>query len=149
MLLKYKAIINEWNDSNRNSETARILTLRQIQAFEKIVSDDESWKLLLSVFNKGREIDPWLAMDWPDGFDELILCVPLCKLVEFECNKCTVGSRQENNSCAHDHSLFGYIAELLKIPDRAGLIDHIQIIRKILLSDEFKWNISERKIEPI
>ncbi len=147
--LSYKKISNEWERSVMNSETAKILTLGQVEAFEKIVSDDEAWKLLLSVFNRGRDVDAWLASDWPDGFDELLLCVPLCKLVQFECSRCTVGRRQENNSCAYDYSLFGYIAELLKIPDRAELTDHLKIIKKILLSEEYKWNISMKKLEEI
>ncbi|MEP7145412.1 MAG: hypothetical protein ABI792_00235 [bacterium] len=148
-LLKYEGISNKWASSDMSSDTARMLTLEQVEAFEKIVSDNEAWELLLSVFNNGRDVDAWLASDWPDGFDELLLCVPLCKLVQFECSRCTIGRRQENNSCAHDYSLFGYIAELLKIPDRAELTDHLKIIKKILLSEEYKWNISMKKLEEI
>ena len=100
----------------------------------------------MSVFNNGRETDAWLALDWPDGFDELLLCVPLCSLVKFECSKCFVGKRQENNSCANDFSLFGYIAELLKTADRDGLMKHIASIKMILLSEEYAWDIVKREI---
>ncbi|MDQ3141857.1 MAG: hypothetical protein M3Q56_06375, partial [Bacteroidota bacterium] len=131
-LHSYNVISNKWSCSDMDSESAMILTLEQVRAFEEIVCDDAEWVALLAAFNKGRDVDAWLATDWPDGFDELLLCVPLCKLVEFECNKCTIGRRQENNSCAHDYSLFGYIAELLKIPDREGLIAHIDDIKKML-----------------
>ncbi|MEO6694882.1 MAG: hypothetical protein ABIY50_01590, partial [Ignavibacteria bacterium] len=103
----------------------------------------------ISVFNNGRDVDAWLALDWPDGFDELLLCVPLCSLVRFECNKCTIGIRQENNSCAHDNSLFGYISELLKNNARDALKYHMISIKKMLLSDNYKWNISSQELEEV
>ena len=149
VLLSYNEVLNEWKKSDMNIDAAKLLTLRQVEQFEKIVSDDDGWIRLLEIFNNGRETDAWLALDWPDGFDELLLCVPLCKLVNYECSKCTIGKRQENNSCAHDFSLFGYTAELLKESDRAGLVNHIDSIKKILLLEEYKWNISTKMIEPI
>ncbi len=145
-LLSYEEIDNKWRQSRMNSDAAVLLTLNQLEAFEKIVADDEAWKFLMTAFNRGRDVDAWLASDWPVGFDELVLCLPLCKLVDFECSKCTVGRRQENNSCANDFSLFGYIAELLKIPDREGLLDHINTVKKILLSTDFNWNIASKRI---
>jgi len=148
-LLSYNEINIEWKKSKNDIDAAKFLTLSQAEKFESIVKDDESWIMLLEIFNNGRDIDAWLAMDWPDGFDELVLCIPLCRLVDFECSRCIVGMRQENNSCANDFSLFGYIAELLKASDRKGLIDHIDSIKKILLLNEFKWNISTMKIEKI
>ena len=135
-LLSYREITDEWNDSNKNSDAAKLLTLKQVEAFEKIVSEDESWEYLISVFNKGRDVDAWLAMDWPEGFDELVLCIPLCKLVQFECSKCTIGKRQNNNSCANDFSLFGIIAEFLKESDRDGL-------------ESFGWDLKKKDIVEI
>lgn len=148
-LLSYPEITDKWNNSNQSPDSAKLLTLNQVEAFEKIVSDDDGWEYLLSVFNKGRDVDAWLALDWPDGFDELVLCVPLCKLVSFECDKCTIGKRQNNNSCANDFSLFGYIAELIKDSDRVGLIKHIDSVKNILLLDEFGWDIDKKEIEQI
>ncbi|MBK9333338.1 MAG: hypothetical protein IPM96_13250 [Ignavibacteria bacterium] len=148
-LLSYVEITGEWNNSNKDINAAKLLTLRQIEKFEEIVSVDESWKKLIEIFNSGRETDAWLALDWPDGFDELILCLPMCKFVDFVCSECTIGRRQENNSCANDFSLFGYISELLKVSDRKGLQDHITSVKKILLIENFKWNISERKLEEV
>lgn len=148
-LLPYEDINNKWLAGRMNSDGARILTLNQVESFEKIIGDDEGWKYLLTAFNNGRDTDAWLATDWPHGFDELLLCVPLCKFVDFECSKCTVGKRQDNNSCANDFSLFGYIAELLKISDRHGLLNHISSVKKILLSTDYKWNIDTKKIEMI
>ncbi|MBK7157635.1 MAG: hypothetical protein IPH77_03525 [Ignavibacteria bacterium] len=146
-LLPYNEILNKWNNGIQSELSARLLTLEQTEALESIIADDEGWEYMLSVFNNGRETDAWLALDWPDGFDELLLCVPLCSLVKFECSRCFVGMRQDNNSCANDFSLFGYIAELIKAADRVGIMNHIASIKKILLSEEYIWNIEKRIIE--
>ncbi len=148
-LLSYNEISFEWKNSSADINAAKYLTLAQVERFESILRDDTSWNNLLEIFSKGRDIDAWLALDWPDGFDELVLCVPLCRLVDFECSRCIVGMKQEKNSCANDFSLFGYIAELLKVPDRDGLINHIDAIKKILLLDNYKWNINSKKTEQI
>jgi len=146
-LLPYNEILSKWNNSIQSELSARLLTLEQTEALESLIADDEGWEYMLSVFNNGRETDAWLALDWPDGFDELLLCLPLCSLVKFECSRCFVGMRQDNNSCANDFSLFGYIAELIKAADRVGIMNHIASIKKILLSEEYIWNIEKRIIE--
>ena len=146
-LLPYNEILNKWNNGIQSELSARLMTLEQTEALESVIVDDEGWEYLLSVFNNGRETDAWLALDWPDGFDELLLCLPLCSLVKFECSRCFVGMRQDNNSCANDFSLFGYIAELIKAADRVGIMNHIASIKKILLSEEYIWNIEKRIIE--
>ncbi|MBK6770716.1 MAG: hypothetical protein IPG78_00970 [Ignavibacteria bacterium] len=146
-LLPYNEILNKWNNGIQSELSARLLTLEQTEALESLIADDEGWEYMLSVFNNGRETDAWLALDWPDGFDELLLCLPLCSLVKFECSRCFVGMRQDNNSCANDFSLFGYIAELIKAADRVGIMNHIASIKKILLSEEYIWNIEKRIIE--
>ncbi|HAY35160.1 MAG TPA: hypothetical protein PK536_03180 [Ignavibacteria bacterium] len=148
-LLTYAEITDKWENSNKDINAAKLLTLRQLEKFEEVISDDESWKKLVEIFNSGRETDAWLALDWPDGFDELILCLPMCRYVDFECRECKIGKRQENNSCANDYSLFGYISELLKVSDRNGLQNHITSVKKILLLENYKWNISEKKLELI
>jgi len=118
-----------------------------LDGLENITNDDESWYMLLEISARGRNYDAWLATDWPDGFDELLLCVPLCKLVDWECGKCTVGLRQENNSCAHDYSLFGYIGELVKNGMREELLEHIKGTRKFLKNEGFIWNIHKCEFE--
>lgn len=146
-LLNYNNIYSLWVSKNSTKEAAIELTLRQLDALEEIVNDDESWEELLEISARGRNHDAWLALDWPDGFDELILCVPLCKLVSWECGKCTVGMRQENNSCAMDYSLFGFIGELVKNASRDELKQHIINTRKILKNESFCWNVHKCEIE--
>jgi hypothetical protein len=79
----------------------------------------------------------------------LKVCVPLCKLVDWECAKCTIGKRQENNSCANDYSLFGLVGELVRNGDRVGLKEHIRKIQKMLRDERFLWNVHTCELETI
>src|SRR5437762_9738421 len=97
--LSYEEIYNKWLKQGRTFESALQLTIEQLNSLEKIVSDSSGWAQLIEIASKGRTQDAWLAADWPAGFDELTVCVPLCKLVDWECAICTVGKRQNNFSC--------------------------------------------------
>lgn len=148
-LLNYTQIYNLWLNRGSTKEAAIELTLQQVDVLEDIVNDDEYWFRLLEIASRGRNHDVWLAADWPSGFDELVLCVPLCKLVDWECKKCTVGMRQGYNSCAYDYSLFGYIGELVKNGLREELKGHLLSVKKILRDEKFIWNVHKCEIEVI
>ncbi len=148
-LLNYNNIYQLWVNKGSTGEAAIELTIQQLDALEEIVADDDSWDALIEISSRGRNYDAWLATDWPDGFDELLLCVPLCKLVNWECSKCTVGKRQENNSCAMDYSLFGYIGELVKNASRNELIEHINSVRKLLKNNNYIWNVHKCELETV
>lgn len=146
-LLNYTQVYNLWLNKGATEEAAIELTLQQLDALEEIVNDDESWFKLMEISVNGRSMDAWLAADWPAGFDELLLCVPLCKLVDWECAKCTIGRRQENNSCAHDYSAFGYIGELVKNRERKELKKHIYSVKKMLRDNRLTWNLHICELE--
>jgi hypothetical protein len=147
-LLNYNSVYSEFKNQGASAEPARLLTLQQVEALEEIIKDDNSWNFLLKAAEAGRNEDAWLAQDWPDGFDELLLCVPLCKLVDWECQKCIVGKRQNNYSCANDDSLFGWVGELVKNQDRAALKNHISSIKKILEKESpYMWNMKKHIAE--
>lgn len=146
-LLNYTQVYNLWLNNGSSKEAAIELTLQQLDALEEITSDDSSWLRLLEIAGNGRKHDAWLASDWPSGFDELVLCVPLCKLVNWECRNCTIGSRQDDHSCSHDYSLFGYIGELVVAGRRAELIDQIEHARKMLRDERYLWNIHKCELE--
>lgn len=145
-LLNYSNIYSLWLSKGSTKEAAVELTVQQLDALEEITENEDSWMELVRISAAGRIHDTWLALDWPEGFDELVLCVPLCKLVNWECSKCTVGNRQENNSCANDYSLFGYIGTLVMNGAREDLVKHIKNARKILMNEKYLWNI--HKCEP-
>ena len=138
LLLPYEEIMAEWRERGATVEAARILALKQVDAFEQIIADDLCWKIVES----GRNEDSWLVFDWPDGFDELLLCVPLCRLVDYECSRCTIGARQQNYSCANPNSVFGRIGTLLKQRDRESLMVHLKSIREMLQpGSQLEWNL--------
>ena len=146
-LQNYSQIYNLWLNDGATEKAAVDRTLQQLDGFEEIIDNDESWYELLEITARGRSEDAWLAADWPAGFDELLLCVPLCKLVDWQCAKCTVGSRQENNSCAHDYSVFGYIGTMLMNADRKGIKEHIAKVRKLLKDNRYIWNVHKCELE--
>jgi hypothetical protein len=146
-LKNYDSVIEEWIIKGNDAETAKTVTIEQVDALIEICSIDEKWKKLLEIFRSGRIHDSWLAANWPVGFDELILCAPLCKLVDWECAKCHVGMRQNNFSCANDDSLFGYIAVLLAVEKRELLLKHLAKIKLVLENENIYWDITRHEIE--
>jgi hypothetical protein len=148
-LLSHDQIYSKWLELGGGFENALALTKEQLSGIEKIVNDDGGWNSLLEIAAKGRTQDAWLATDWPAGFDELILCLPLCKLVDWECAKCTIGSRQNNYSCANDRSLFGLVGVFVENGDRAGLKEHLKKIGKMLTYKDYKWDINNLSLVKI
>ncbi|HEY3250308.1 MAG TPA: hypothetical protein VGK25_04245 [Ignavibacteria bacterium] len=139
----YNEVLSLWQRKGSTEQAGIELTLSQAEALERIVDDDNKWKKLIEIFRRGRAYDPWLAVDWPEGFDELVLCAPLCKYVEWECARCYVGKRQKNFSCANEDSLFGYIAVLLSLENRDLIKEHIQNIKNLLSNPELNWDIEK------
>ena len=145
-LQSFNNIIEKWQAGGSSKEAATELTLEQVEALRDIVNNDKDWNKLLEIFRKGRSHDSWLAEEWPAGFDELVVCAPLCKYIDWECAGCFVGKRQNNFSCANDDSLFGYIAVLLQIENRELLKEHLEKIKNLLTNDNVKWDMDRHEI---
>jgi len=145
-LSSHAVIVAAWRKAGGDAEAARRLTLAQVTGLRAILANDEAWQHLLRAFAR-KELDNWVAGDWPGGFDELLLCAPLCKLVSFECARCIIGSRQGNSSCAHPSSLFGRVGELLRAGDRASLEAHLNFIAAMLAPDsQLRWDTTRLEI---
>lgn len=142
----FNQIVKKWQEKGSTKESAKKLAIEQVEELAEIVNNDKSWLKLLEIFRSGRVEDSWLANDWPNGFDELIVCAPLCKYVDWECGKCFVGNRQNNFSCANDDSLFGYIAVLITLENREMLKDHLLKIRNLLTNDNIYWDMERHEI---
>jgi hypothetical protein len=141
LILSHDQIFSKWLEMGGGLENALTLTKQQLKGFKELIKSDSGWQCLLEIAARGRTHDAWLAADWPSGFDELVLCVPLCKLVDWECAKCTVGSRQSDFSCAHDYSLFGLIGTLVEKEDRQALLEHVKKIELMLEDENYFWDI--------
>jgi len=142
----FNEIVNLWISKNSLPGAAIELTLEQVDEFESIVKENKLWNGLIEIFRRGRVQDPWLASDWPAGFDELVLCAPLCKLVDWECAMCNVGKKQNNFSCANDDSLFGYIAVLLALENRDLLLNHLSNVKLVLQNKNVFWDMKKHEI---
>lgn len=85
-----------------------------------LVDDDAGWERVTRLLVRTGG-DSWLAHDWPEGFEPMMLCAPLCRLVDYACTHCRVGRQQEGRSCVNPASAFGRVGVLLANGDRAGL----------------------------
>lgn len=119
-LLPAERIIERWREGGGTREGALAASREQVLGLQRVVRSNEAWPALVRLMQRTGG-DSWLAGDWPEGFEPLLLCAPLCKLVDFECSRCHVGQKQDGRSCVNPDSAFGRVGELLKASDRAGL----------------------------
>ena len=92
---------------------------QQLAGLRRELDEDDRWERLVRLARQAG--DPWNADDWPLGFDALVVPIPLCTHLSFECARCPVGQRQDGRSCAHPDSAFGRVGELVRRGDRDGL----------------------------
>lgn len=92
---------------------------QQLAGLRRELDEDDRWERLVRLARQAG--DPWNADDWPLGFDALVVPIPLCTHLSFECARCPVGQRQDGRSCAHLDSAFGRVGELVRRGDRDGL----------------------------
>ncbi|MEM6991491.1 MAG: hypothetical protein AAF721_13365 [Myxococcota bacterium] len=123
-------VVAAYRGDGANETGAIHWTLRQLEGLGAEVDDDERWARLCELVRRAG--DPWNADDWPLGFDALLCCVPLCTHVDFECARCPVGKTQDGMSCAHPHSAFGTVWELIRARDRHGLRAQIERLTRLL-----------------
>jgi hypothetical protein len=148
-ILAFEPLIAAWRRDGAGPAAALQWTASQVAAFARLVADDAGWERLLAIFERGRAADSWLATDWPSGFDELLLCAPLCQLVQFECARCTIGERQGSLSCAHPGTVFGRIGELLRQRDRLLLLRHLESAAAMLdPSAALQWDPVAATLRP-
>jgi hypothetical protein len=142
-LLPHREIIAQWQGQGGDALSARRAALAQVTAFARIIDDDAGWEMIAGK----RHEDSWLTFDWPDGFDELLLCAPLCQLVSFQCAQCVIGRRQQDYSCAHPDTVFGRVGALIMLRQRAALQEHLLLIREMLTSEkELLWDLATHSI---
>jgi len=140
--LAHAEILAAWRAAGATPASALHWTREQVRALRGLVQDPAGWQHLLQVHASGRARDSWLATDWPTGFDELLVCAPLCALVRFECARCTIGTRQQAMTCAHPATVFGRIGAILEGGDREALLHHLDEVDAMLDSGAAKrWDL--------
>lgn len=130
--LAHDEVLAAWRAAGATQASALHWTREQVRALRGLAQDPKSWQRLLNIHANGRAQDSWLATDWPSGFDELLVCAPLCALVRFECARCTIGARQQAMTCAHPATVFGRIGAILERGDRDALLRHLDEVEAML-----------------
>jgi hypothetical protein len=144
-LIPARELVARFRGEGGGAARASALTEAQVRAMLAQVLDEPGWARLGELV--ARAGDPWNADDWPDGFDPLMLCAPLCDHVAFECVRCAVGQRQGGMSCAHPRSLFGRLLPLVMHGDRSRVLEHLHTIAAVLRA-EARWDPAhERRID--
>jgi len=148
-LLAHGEILAAWRAAGATPAAALHWTHEQVRALRRLIQDPEGWRRLLQVHASGRAQDSWLATDWPTGFDELLVCAPLCTLVNFECARCTIGARQQAMTCAHPATVFGRIGAILERGDREALLRHLDEVEAMLdPTASRRWDLEHGRAVP-
>ncbi len=93
------AAVAAWSERGGTLEDALIVASQQVESLEATLSSEREWTRLVSIAR--RTIDPWFATDWPETFDALMLVLPLCRTLDWQCAQCPIGRQQDNRACAH------------------------------------------------
>lgn len=94
-----QAAVHAWTERGGTIEAALEVASQQVESLGATVSSQREWTRLVSIAR--RTIDPWFATDWPETFDALMLVLPLCRTLDWECAKCPIGRQQDDRACAH------------------------------------------------
>lgn len=98
-LLPASAAVEEWTARGGTLEAALSVASQQIESVSAAISTEREWTRLVAVAR--RTVDPWFATDWPDTFDSLMLVLPVCRTLDWQCAKCPIGQQQDDRACAH------------------------------------------------
>jgi len=93
------AAVEAWTECGGTLEDALTVASQQVESLNAMLSSEREWARLVSIAR--RTIDPWFATDWPETFDALMLVLPLCRTLDWQCAKCPIGRQQDERACAH------------------------------------------------
>ncbi|MGH1346060.1 MAG: hypothetical protein ACRBN8_31135 [Nannocystales bacterium] len=93
------AAVEAWTERGGTLEVALSVASEQVESLDKTLGSHREWTRLVSIAQ--RTIDPWFATDWPETFDALMLVLPLCRTLDWQCAKCPIGRQQDDRACAH------------------------------------------------
>lgn len=93
------AAVEAWSERGGTLAAALAVASEQIESLGVKISTEREWTRLVSISR--RTIDPWFATDWPETFDALMLVLPVCRTLDWQCAKCPIGRQQDDRACAH------------------------------------------------
>ena len=93
------AAVEAWGERGGTLEAALAVASQQVESLSAAISTEREWTRLVAVAR--RTADPWFATDWPETFDSLMLVLPVCRTLDWQCAKCPIGRQQDDRACAH------------------------------------------------
>ncbi len=122
--------VAQWMAAGGTVRAALDVATAQATALEARVADDSGWERLVSIAR--RTADPWFATDWPDTFDPLMLVLPLCKTLDWECARCPIGQQQEDRACAHPEVPITRLGTAVSRGERQRTQSELAVLRPML-----------------
>lgn len=122
--------VAQWMAAGGTVRAALDVATAQATALEARVADDSGWERLVSIAR--RTADPWFATDWPDTFDPLMLVLPLCKTLDWECARCPIGQQQEDRACAHPEVPITRLGTAVSRGERQRTQSELAVLRSML-----------------
>lgn len=130
MMRSAEDALRHWKDLGGSLQAALEVAGEQAHALEVRLADDGGWQRLVAVAR--RTADPWFATDWPDTFDPLMLVLPVCKTLDWECARCPIGRQQETRACAHPEVPITRLGSAVSGGDRARAQTEVSVLRSML-----------------
>jgi hypothetical protein len=92
-----QAVVAQWQARGGTMAAALELTRAQVRGLSEVV--DADWPRLVRIARQTG--DPWLATDWPEAFDPMVMVIALCRTMDWACAECPLGRTQQGKACAH------------------------------------------------
>lgn len=97
-----QTLLQRWRGGDASTSSALAIVEDQSRKLRSSLGDSTKWNKLVQISR--RTIDPWFVTDWPETFDPLVLVVPLCHAVDWQCATCPIGRQQHGQTCANPES---------------------------------------------
>lgn len=124
------AAVQAWGERGGTLEAALLVVSQQVESLSSAVSNDAAWTRLVAVAR--RTVDPWFATDWPETFDPLMLVLPLCKRLDWQCSKCPIGRQQDERACAHPEVPVTRLGAAINRGERHRVQTELTVLRSML-----------------
>lgn len=122
--------VDRWTADGSSLPAALRVAAEQVEALDARTQDDDAWSRLVSIAR--RTSDPWFATDWPDTFDPMMLVLPLCKTVDWECARCPVGRQQDARACGHPEVPVTRLGTAVSRDERQRAQTELSVLRSML-----------------
>lgn len=125
-----QSLLERWRERGGSKPAALEVLREQTQRLRATIEDDARWDRFVEVSR--RTIDPWFVTDWPETFDPLVLVVPLCHAMDWQCASCPVGVQQHGQTCANPQTPVSRLGESVAAGERRRAQSDAEVIDSML-----------------